>query len=180
MNKVLVGENPENSNQKVLTWLTNHFDRLSARRISSLSIDHTVHDGAHPRGASVKSFYMDVQISQTSEGFNRREAGIVNLHMEKDRHGYFDNNISVLLGGTPFTSEIKPQDEIKPEGKTEKTVDPILSYLRENGPATNREISDRAQINLKTITNQTGRLLNKEVIQEVGTSDDGLRIYDLA
>jgi hypothetical protein len=127
LNKVLVGENAENSNQQILTWLTNHFDHLSAQRISSLSIDHTGHDGAHPRGASVKCFYMDVQISQTSEGFNRREAGIVNLHMEKDRHGYYDNNISVLLGGTPFTSEIKPQDEIKPEGKKEKKVNPILS-----------------------------------------------------
>jgi hypothetical protein len=117
LNKVLAGENPENSNQKVLTWLTNHFDHLSAQRISSLSIDQTGHDGAHPRGASGKCFYMDVQISQTSEGFNRREAGIVNLHIEKDRHGYFDNNISVLLGGTPFTSEIKPKDESSPRGR---------------------------------------------------------------
>jgi hypothetical protein len=141
LNKVLAGENPENSNQQVLTWLTNHFDLLSAQRISSLSIDHTGHDRAYPRGTSGKNFYMDVQISQTSEGFNRREVGIVNLHIEKDRHGYFDNNISVLLGGTPFTSEIKPQDEIKPEGKTEKKVNPILSYLGENGPTTNREIS---------------------------------------
>jgi archaellum biogenesis ATPase FlaH len=107
LNKVLVGENAENSNQQVLTWLTNHFDLLSAQRIASLSIDHTGHDGGRPRGASVKSFYMDVRISQTSEGFNRREAGIVNLHVEKDRHGYFDNDVSVLLGGTPFTSEIK-------------------------------------------------------------------------
>jgi hypothetical protein len=180
LNKVLVGENPENSNQQILTWLTNHLDHLSARRISSLSIDHTGHAGAHPRGASVKSFTMDVQISQTSEGFNSREAGIVNLHIEKDRHGYFDNNISVLLGGTPFTSEIKPQDEIKPEGKKGKKVNPILSYLRENGPATNREISDGTRTNLNTITNQTGRLLKQEVIQVVSTRDHGLRIYGLA
>ena len=180
LNKVLVGENAENSNQQVLTWLTNHFDHLSAQRISSLSIDHTGHDGAHLRGASVKSFYLDVQISQTSEGFNRREAGIVNLHIEKDRHGYFDNNISVLLGGTPFTSEIKPQDEIKPKGKKEKKVNPILSYLKENGPATNREISEGTQTNLNTIKNQTGRLLKQEVIQVVSTRDHGLRIYGLA
>jgi hypothetical protein len=134
LNKVLVGENAENSNQQVLTWLTDHFDLLSAQRISSLSIDQTGHDGGRPRGASGKNFYMDVQISQTSEGFNRREAGIVNLHIEKDRHGYFDNNISVLLGGTPFTSEIKPKE------KKEKKVNPILSYLGENGPATNRDL----------------------------------------
>jgi hypothetical protein len=94
----------EDSADDFNTWATLYLDHARYRGWTSMVLDHTGHNGTHPRGTSRKSQAVQVvhKVEKKRGGFDRTRIGGQKLTLEKDRIAYLPKSVETTLGGTPF------------------------------------------------------------------------------
>jgi hypothetical protein len=90
------------------SWARTYLDQPRYRGWTSQVLDHTGHDGRHPRGSSRKSQSVQVVWKvEKKRKFNRTTEGRQQLTLEKDCLSYLPGTVEVTIGNTPFTFKTK-------------------------------------------------------------------------
>lgn len=98
----------ENESDDFEKWAGFFLDKPRARGWTSMVLDHTGHDGSHPRGTSRKDQSVQVAFKVSKkEKFDRTRAGRLKLTNEKDRTASLPGDVDVRLGNTPFELAVR-------------------------------------------------------------------------
>jgi hypothetical protein len=90
----------ENSSVDIAKWSDAYPQKARRRDIAALILDHVPKDGGSARGSGRKLDYVDVMFElRNPQRFDRERVGRIDLHLRKDREGFYPSVTTFSVGG---------------------------------------------------------------------------------